>query len=365
MSTICPSFLDSVPEIETVPHFDDPGTLFAEVLDTVSPNGHTQESDFLVSEMSDDDLEILDYLNSMNKTKTEIGPSRMCTRKRTFSEIEDSENPSKNSISKIDDIKDEYPPGTIILDARSLVPDYSKSRSGRRSLVSNSDGSDFDDSRESTPCMSKGAIQSRKNRQMQKNKLKVLEASVEKLGLEKHHLKHQVKAKDNHIECLEQEVAYLKSVLANQSCIANILKTLPSVPGMYFLAPDGKMFGSQGPENTKVTTGKGRETLKDKPDENGNVKVTSNGVYVRATGSAKNSKDSSLPDIQQRSLQALKGTTGGVCLHVSNNKASLEFCSSCAKSASNGWEKAVKLDIANRQKQGVSKENERTENGVV
>ena len=93
---------------------------------------------------------------------------------------------------------------------------------------------------------------------------------------------------------LENEVDYLKSVLANQSTLASLIKNIPGTPGV------------------NLTTSFSRK----RPNE--------------TTGE---SSSSSPPKRAKRGSESNAPKSGGVCLHVSKGAVSLEFCAQCSQQA--------------------------------
>ena len=340
------SFSDSpcVPdEVSTIGESD---TLFDELLEDVF-----QEKEFAftdlpedqglpICEMTEED-DILDYLSSIkpkpakreNKMREPV--VRLTKLREDTKEIVVNSSNIENILIhyESDDGESPEPEGSIILNARKYRPETGKKR--KRKMTKNSSTcSDHSDSEDESKSLSKAAIQARKNRQKKKQKMESLENSVEKLREESYDLKSQLASRDSHIKCLEKEIEYLRSVLTNQSAIANILKSLPSVPGMYFLAPQNRRAESLSDVTNKEVSEK---------DENSNVKETAKGVYVSNTGkSTQHSSSQNTPKNLQVPNSVLNpgSTTGGICLHLANNVASLEYCSSCAKSASENWKKA-------------------------
>ncbi|XP_070550888.1 cyclic AMP-dependent transcription factor ATF-6 alpha-like [Ptychodera flava] len=125
----------------------------------------------------------------------------------------------------------------------------------------------------------KNAIAARENRQKKKRYLEGLESENCKLSAENRTLKSESGELKRRIESLEEEVMYLKSVLAHQSTLSKLLKNI-------------------GKTDLNLTTS----------------------FAVR---------DCSEPKAKRRRT-VKKGTSGGVCLHVSEDTVSVEFCSECA-----------------------------------
>lgn len=133
----------------------------------------------------------------------------------------------------------------------------------------------------------KNAVQAKINREKKKAYVKSLEDQIDDLKSENVCLKQTATKAEQERQELAEEVAYLKSVLANQSAISGLLKNIGNV------------------ENVKLTSSINR-------------KRGSN--HDHDYGSSKRSRTSA-------------GKTAGVCLHVDQGTVSLEFCSKCASMA--------------------------------
>lgn len=190
--------------------------------------------------------------------------------------------------------------------------------------------------RKSERCMSRNAILARENREKKKHYINQLETTVEVMKVENYDLKSKLDAKSKLCDSLHKENEYLRNVLANQSCIGALLKNIHATHGVAFTS---SLVSQMNPADTD---------FKKRPrDENENYKNTSKGIYVRATGSHKRTRNESEKDQEDSysspltpcpSPDQLDGSSsGGVCLHVSDNKVSLEICSQCAENAGNAW----------------------------
>lgn len=131
----------------------------------------------------------------------------------------------------------------------------------------------------------KNAIQAKLNREKKKAYIKNLEDEIEELKCENFTLKESNKKVVSEKNELLEEVEYLKSVLANQSALASLLKNIGSV------------------ENIKLSSSLNRKRSADLDHDYHNA-----GKRVK--------------------VPAKK--TAGICLHVDQGNVSLEFCSKCA-----------------------------------
>ena len=143
---------------------------------------------------------------------------------------------------------------------------------GKKRPLPNDEENDEDTSRTNMDKSHKNAIAARENRLKKKRYVDGLEKQNKTLLSENARLHKTQDKLENKVSSLASEVAYLKSVLFNQSALSGLLKKI---------GPDAK------------------------------VRLSSTSFKSR----------------EQRSLQP---ASGGVCLHVNGKDASLEFCSRCS-----------------------------------
>lgn len=139
----------------------------------------------------------------------------------------------------------------------------------------------------------KNAIQAKINREKKKNYIKGLEDEIDMLKEENSSLRDSKNKMEQTVSVLEDEVAYLKNIIANQSALSNLLKNIPNVS---------------------------------------NVKLSSS--FSQRKRAASHDHD------YQGPVKRAKTTTAGVCLHVNNDSASLEFCSKCSAMAESSSEES-------------------------
>ncbi len=136
----------------------------------------------------------------------------------------------------------------------------------------------------------KNAEMARQHRQKKKQYVETLERDRVTLKTENVLLKTKTDELRAHVRKLENEVQYLKSVLANQSTLAALIRNIPNTPGV------------------RLSTS--FESSRKRPHEGSESDV--------ATRLKRSRREPS---------------TGGVCLHVSKDAVSLEFCPVCSKQA--------------------------------
>lgn len=162
-------------------------------------------------------------------------------------------------------------------------PDSPYKRKRRRYEEDPSDDPAFEKSR-------KNAIIAKRNREKKKQMMEQMESRCEKLSTENDILDSDNGKLRKRVETLEEEVFYLKSVLANESSLSQVLSTLSTVNNLRL---------SSSFEATKY-------------------KKSSRGGVVVAAAAASS---------QQRQV------SGGICLHVDGTNVSMELCQKCAQMA--------------------------------
>ena len=214
-------------------------------------------------------------------------------------------------------------------------------------------------------CMSKNAIAARENRLKKKQYVKDLEDTVKSISAENGTLKKQVSTMEEAVTDLKTEVKYLKKVLANQSTLSALLKNIPSVSGIN--------LKSTSLAQVEPTTGGRKRRRTDRKDESetddnnvNNNKDEGEAVLEVNTDSVNgyensNAEGAKLPKLdhcyatnnpaatqyqKRQQMMTMRSrresdadttdTGAGVCLHVSGENVSLEFCAQCSRRAAAG-----------------------------
>ena len=239
-----------------------------------------------------------------------------------------------------------------------VVADNSVSSSGRRG------GSGGDPN-------SKNAIAARDNRQKKKKYINDLENSVMELKSENCDLRKENEVNRKAVASLQHEVRYLKGVIANQSTLSALLKSVSQTPGINlsssFRHPStdcidknrmsncetemDKDLNSQGPKGSENSHASHFGAMqRDKLDPKGLkrksfVSQSQAGPKVFGTKKLKikqeceetqvNIEDSETESTTDTSdTESFEGSLPtGICFHVSGSKVSLELCSFCNSSA--------------------------------
>ena len=142
----------------------------------------------------------------------------------------------------------------------------------------------------------KNAIQARINRQKKKAYIHGLEEQVTELSQENKKLQSTSSKLAKEKDLLSEEVAYLKNILANDSALSGLLQNIGNTPGV-------QLSTSFHSRKRAVSTDHDHDY--GRPNKRAKVAANNNTA----------------------------APTGGICLHVDQNKVSLELCSSCAKMA--------------------------------
>ena len=138
--------------------------------------------------------------------------------------------------------------------------------------------------------MSKNAILARENRRRKKEYLTSLESELSTLKSDNEDLTTKLSSANETIDNLNDEIEYLKSVIANETTLGALLQNIPTATG--------------------VSLKRGRQTKPtSQPAPEKRRKVDHD--YLSLTTAANNS------------------SRPGVCLHVADGSVSLEFCSKC------------------------------------
>ena len=199
-----------------------------------------------------------------------------------------------------------------------------------------------------------------------------MEHTVNELQVHNKKLQKMMKLKDAQTMKLEQEVRYLKSVIANRTEIVSVLKSLPKFPT--------KMSGLEDDKsNCLKSTGTGSDTATCETfDDNGSVKTMDDpflptitddflfpdlevatewdeilhnpfnsasdfsdipkldDIEILSPASSPTSEISTEHNYYDKSM--MKDDSGaGVCVHINRGRISLEFCSTCHYNATNTW----------------------------
>ena len=144
----------------------------------------------------------------------------------------------------------------------------------------------------------KNAINARVNRQKHKVYVQTIEEENAALKEETITLKKKNEILQEEKDILNKEVIYLKKVIANQSSLAHVLSGLSNLKDVTLTSSFANSF---------------KQVRKKSADSSADSVSTSDRSSALSPGSS---------------------VVGGVCVHVSGEKASLELCQKCAEMAS-------------------------------
>lgn len=222
----------------------------------------------------------------------------------------------------------------------------------------------------------RNALLARENRKRKKEMMDNLEKTVGDLQMQNKKLLKMVKLKDTKTTKMEQEIRYLKSVIANRTEIVNVLKSLPKFPQKTVKSDkkikDETLHHSGGSETASC------ETF----DDNGSVKVIDpflpmiiddfhstdfksdldvptewdeilrnpfnsstdfsdipklDDIGILSPASSPMSEISTEHNYFEKSSLMSNDLGAGVCVHINSGRVSLEFCSTCHYNATNTW----------------------------
>lgn len=212
----------------------------------------------------------------------------------------------------------------------------------------------------------RNALLARENRKRKKEMMDNLEKEVEDLQTENKKLNKMMKLKDSRTSKLEQEVRYLKSVIANKTEIASVLKSLSNYPARPSAVVKNSREFASGSETTSCVT-----------EENGSVKslgdpflptITDDFLFpdlevttewdeiLQNPFNSVNTDFSDFPKLEdvgilsppsseissehnyfENATSLMNNEGAGVCVHINSGRVSLEFCSTCHHNALNTW----------------------------
>lgn len=160
----------------------------------------------------------------------------------------------------------------------------------------------------------RNAEKARENRKNKKIYLHGLEKEVAQLRLEKTALTGKSLRLERRVNELQEEVDYLNSIVANQSMLSKLLERVSVTPG---ISLSTSFCSSRQP------------TQADSESQKENTACTRRSRKRGCTSQEFQKSNQETANNKKRR----KGGSGGVCLHVKENKVSLEFCHKCSKKA--------------------------------
>ena len=164
---------------------------------------------------------------------------------------------------------------------------------------------------EQRPAKSK-AEKAKALRERKKKYVEELEDTVAQLNRDKEGLQQVTIQLGEKIESFREEISYLKGVIANQSELAAILRSVANTPGI--------AISCRALENNECSGKVGNS--KRKRDDSGKIESNLDNKNSKKQKQKQNSD----------TMGELNGKAG-VCVHVQSGKVSVEFCAECSKKA--------------------------------
>jgi len=196
----------------------------------------------------------------------------------------------------------------------------------------------------------RNALLARENRKRKKEMVDNLEQTVNDVQVHNKKLLKMMKMKDAQVMKLEQEVRYLKSVIANRTEIVTVLKSLPKFPTKVSGFTDTK---EELPKST------GSETASCETFDDNDLEVATEWDEILHNPFNASTDFSDIPKLDDigflspassllseistehnyyEKMSSMGNDSGaGVCVHINSGRVSLEFCSTCHYNATNTW----------------------------
>lgn len=204
-------------------------------------------------------------------------------------------------------------------------------------------------------CFTKNAIMARRNRLKKKQYLEELECQITKLKQENSSLSSILSQQSSLITQLRKEVKYMKSILANNQDISNLLKLINHNTGMSVSTSLNKaLTNNYFSKNEHPWAETNVNDLLSPFISNTNSDCLFDVNELYATNA-----DISMLDMQEENNEDIpiengnsdvtplsehnytinnyENETAGICLHISKHRVSLEFCSTCSDNATEIW----------------------------
>ena len=158
------------------------------------------------------------------------------------------------------------------------------------------------------------AEKAKEQRERKKKYVQELQDNIEELKRDKADLQQVTAQLNDKLEALREEIRYLKGVIANQSELARILKSVANTPGISLSC--GILQDCE-----EGNDGKTNKRKYDAPNDSGKK-----GVNLRQENSKRRKVD-------KTASGEISPVDAGVCVHVQSGKVSLEFCAECSMKA--------------------------------
>jgi len=240
-------------------------------------------------------------------------------------------------------------------DISVVYDDRSFKRMKTFSLISQDDDIKRKPTRRPDPKVTnRNALMARENRRKQKERTEKLELENSMLMKKNSELNRLLKDKDNTISRMKKEYNYLKSVIANKTSILAVLNSLKSsqLPISSSLETFSTRREKSPATESTISASSGYESPNLNEASAHDYEMDTNAL---ATGLWNDLGDTNLlsdtkpPVYDLTDTELLLGDDvanehsyseikdPGVCVHISNQRVSIEFCESCHSNAADGW----------------------------
>ncbi|XP_030854888.1 uncharacterized protein LOC764243 isoform X1 [Strongylocentrotus purpuratus] len=291
-------------------------------LESNSENGSVYECDVSEEEEAEDADQLLRYLGAQTSRK-----SKRQTQQR-------QRRQSSNDSGRFSDSSHDQD-STVHSQVKSPLPSlttrkYTKTRNVPGQIATPSTSYtviDESGARKSVRGPNRNAVMAKLNRERKKQLMGDLEEKVGLLDTENDALKKQNVRLRKKVNVLARELQYVKSVLANQSTLSGLLKNIKAT---------GLEFHTSMPlQPSRAVSDIPLVSQKRKQQFDHDYCIEQN----EGLRSRKFAKSESVASVEGESIDenlpnyASEVGLGGVCLHVSGDNVSLEFCSKCSAKA--------------------------------
>ncbi|XP_071490519.1 uncharacterized protein [Diadema antillarum] len=176
----------------------------------------------------------------------------------------------------------------------------------------------------------RNAVMAKLNRERKKKLLSTLEGKVGLLSTENDALKKQNGRLRKKVGVLARELNYVKSVLANQSALSQLLTNIKAT-GLEFHSSMSVSVSNKKPEIGENNNSVKRKGLNRPSDHDYCLEEPSSKVAKYEERSRPNTSQRVKREHSHSAANSLDAQGAGVCLHVSDGCVSLEFCSKCSQ----------------------------------
>lgn len=293
-------------------------------LESNSENGSVYECDVSEEEEAEDADQLLRYLSAQTSRKSKRQTQQRQRRQSSndsgrFSDSSHDQDSTVHGLVK-------SPSPSALLTTRK----YTKTRNDSGQIATPSTSYTVIDetgARKSVRGPNRNAVMAKLNRERKKQLMGDLEEKVGLLDTENDALKKQNVRLRKKVNVLARELQYVKSVLANQSTLSGLLKNIKAT-GLEFHT-SMPLQPSRAVSDVPLVSQKRKQQFDhdycvEQNEELRSHKVAKSESVASVEGE---SIDGNLPNY------ASEVGLGGVCLHVTGDNVSLEFCSKCSAKA--------------------------------